>query len=74
MTGKKGASEKRKENYNKIYTRIGRVEKRLAGLLAKAKEVYESERKTILPSVRERIENITNQIQSDIENAAAIGE
>lgn len=74
VTGKKGASEKRKENYNKIYTRIGRVEKRLTGLLTKAKEVFKSEKETMLPSLRKRIENIISQIQSDIENAGTIGE
>lgn len=74
VTGKKGAAEKRKENYNKIYTRIGRVEKRLSGLLAKSREVFDREKKTILPSVQSRIEKIINQIQIDIENAATIGE
>lgn len=74
VTGKKGASEKRKDNYNKIYTRIGRIEKRLTGLLAKAQEVFESEKETILPSVRDRIKNIIDQIQSDLENAGTIGE
>lgn len=72
--GKPGGGEKRKENYNKIYTRIGRVEKRLTGLLDKAKQVFENEKKTMLPSVRGRIENIINQIQSDIENAGTVGE
>lgn len=70
IRGKLGAKEIRKDNYKKIYSRVPRIAKRLGPLAKRASEV--SERTTMPPSHRARVEKVIGQIETDLESASRI--
>jgi len=70
VSGKVGATEKRKHNYKKIYSRVERIRKKLTALIEPAENKLQDAE--ILPSKRKKITALIEQIKSDIKSAETI--
>lgn len=72
VSGKAGAAEKRQANYQKIYSRVPRIIKRVGPLVDQAREKLGES--NLLPSKHRQTSEVLEKIDSDLASAAKIAE
>ena len=72
MSGKQGVKEERKKAYQKIYSRVGRLTKKVRPLFDRACQLIEA--LEVVPSQRQRVEALRTQAERDLTNIATIAE